>query len=149
MKVILTKDVKKLGRVGDVVEVAHGFARNFLLLKNLAKIADRAGLEENTTRLKARELHAHAEKQNIEKLFKSLESQPTEFILPGDADGHLYSGLKESEILARISRGGETPQKGLSLSNYASLKQSGEYTLTLQTPQNKNIKFKILIKCQS
>ena len=40
MKVILNKDVKNVGKVGDIVNVATGFARNFLLPQNLAEIAE-------------------------------------------------------------------------------------------------------------
>ena len=44
MKVILEQTVQKLGKAGQVVTVADGFARNFLFPKGLARIADKAGL---------------------------------------------------------------------------------------------------------
>ena len=37
MKIILTKDVEKIGKMGEVKEVTDGFARNFLIPRNLAK----------------------------------------------------------------------------------------------------------------
>ena len=37
MKLILTQDVKKVGKKGEIVEVSEGYGRNFLLPKNLAK----------------------------------------------------------------------------------------------------------------
>ena len=40
MKVILQKDVKNVGKVGDVVSVAQGYARNFLFPRKLATLAD-------------------------------------------------------------------------------------------------------------
>ena len=39
MKVLLCEDIKKLGWLGDVVEVAEGYARNYLLPQGLAKVA--------------------------------------------------------------------------------------------------------------
>jgi large subunit ribosomal protein L9 len=44
MKVILEQTVQKLGKAGQVVTVADGFARNFLFPKGLARVADRAGI---------------------------------------------------------------------------------------------------------
>ena len=39
MKLILNKDIQKLGRKGDIVDVAKGYARNYLIPKNLAIVA--------------------------------------------------------------------------------------------------------------
>ncbi len=44
MKVILADDVDKLGRKGDVVTVADGYARNFLIQKGFAMLASKGGL---------------------------------------------------------------------------------------------------------
>jgi large subunit ribosomal protein L9 len=46
MKVILRKDVDKLGVIGDVVDVADGFARNFLVPKGMAYQATKGGLRQ-------------------------------------------------------------------------------------------------------
>ena len=46
MKVILLKDVKGTGKKGEVKEVSDGYARNFLLTKKMAKLADNQAVKE-------------------------------------------------------------------------------------------------------
>ncbi|MEG0273794.1 MAG: 50S ribosomal protein L9, partial [Longicatena sp.] len=45
MKVILLSDVKKVGKKGDIVDVSDGYARNFLLNKNLGVLATKKSME--------------------------------------------------------------------------------------------------------
>ena len=45
MRVILTTNIKKLGKIGDLVEVKNGFARNFLLPNNMALRENKKNLE--------------------------------------------------------------------------------------------------------
>jgi large subunit ribosomal protein L9 len=66
MKVILTRDIKDLGKSGDVVNVAEGYARNFLLPRKLAIIADAGALanlekKRRLLELKGEQLRAQAE----------------------------------------------------------------------------------------
>ncbi len=77
MRVILRTDIEKLGKLGDVVEVKRGYARNYLIPKRLAMLAtpsnikvfeqERKKLEEklNAQRFKAKELAAKLEEQEI------------------------------------------------------------------------------------
>jgi len=46
IKVLLTQDIKSLGKAGDIVEVSRGYARNYLFLKNLAKEATQSIIDE-------------------------------------------------------------------------------------------------------
>lgn len=50
VKVLLTQDIKSLGKAGDIVEVSQGYARNFLFLKKMAKEATKSIIEEYETR---------------------------------------------------------------------------------------------------
>jgi large subunit ribosomal protein L9 len=53
MKILLKKEIKALGSIGDVVDVANGYARNYLLPKKLATVVTKGNIEQiNIQRLK-------------------------------------------------------------------------------------------------
>ena len=60
MKLILNSDVKSLGRKGDVVDVAKGYARNYLLPKKLAVVANSSNLKFAEALREKREIQAVA-----------------------------------------------------------------------------------------
>ena len=60
MKLILNSDVKSLGRKGDVVDVAKGYARNYLLPKKLAVVATSSNLKFAEALREKREIQAEA-----------------------------------------------------------------------------------------
>ena len=60
MKLILNSDVKSLGRKGDVVDVAKGYARNYLLPKKLAVVANSSNLKFDEALREKREIQAVA-----------------------------------------------------------------------------------------
>ena len=61
MKVILLKDVKGTGKKGEVKEVSDGYARNFLLPKKVAVIADNTAIKELGEKKKSEEIKAQKE----------------------------------------------------------------------------------------
>ena len=61
MKVILLKDVKGTGKKGEVKEVSDGYAKNFLLPKKIAVVADNTNVKELNEKNKAKENKAHKE----------------------------------------------------------------------------------------
>ena len=58
MKVILLKDVKGTGKKGEVKEVSDGYARNFLLPKKMARLADNQAMKELKEKNKSAEIKA-------------------------------------------------------------------------------------------
>lgn len=73
MKVILQDDVQNLGSTGDVVEVADGYGRNFLLPRQLAVLAD----ERNTRKLSHQKRQAAAKQARLLATAKELASKIT------------------------------------------------------------------------
>lgn len=144
MKVILIKDVKKIGKAGVVLDVSEGYARNFLIPRRLAVLATADAVkskQEDTARKNAKlESRAIAAKALLER----ISSRTYRFSVSGDKTGHLYAGLKESEILAKITEGEATLHESLELVDYSPIKTAGEHEVKVKTGANvKKIKITI------
>ena len=72
MKLILNSDVKSLGRKGDVVDVAKGYARNYLLPKKLAVVANSSNLKFAEALREKREIQAVANNELAESIKTAL-----------------------------------------------------------------------------
>ena len=57
MKVILTKDVKTLGKTGEIKEVSDGYAKNYLIKNGFAKLATTSSIAEKKTQKDAADFH--------------------------------------------------------------------------------------------
>lgn len=73
MKIVLLKDVERLGRAGEVVKVANGFARNFLIPRGEALLATDANIAHFESRRRQHEAAADREKKAAEALAQELE----------------------------------------------------------------------------
>ena len=98
MKVILTTNIKKLGKVGDLINVKNGFARNFLFpqkkalrnTKNNKEYFDKIRDEINAKEAK--------NKDNALKLLNNLKDLKIEFIKEADENNQLYGAVSKKEI---------------------------------------------------
>ena len=146
MKIILTKDIRKLGRTGDIVDVSEGFARNYLLRNELAQIATAKAVDRANELRDRQNKNQQATAKARHGFLKKVTSQVFEFSLAGDKNGHLYAGLKESEILARITEGAPALSDTLKLANYTPIKTTGEHTVLLQGLDKQQVSLKLNIK---
>ena len=78
MKVILLADVKGLGKKGDVVEVADGYGKNFLIKKGLAQAGTASNVHEAAQKKAAQEFHKAEEIKALKALADSLAYPITE-----------------------------------------------------------------------
>lgn len=133
MKVILLKDIKNLGRLGEILEVKSGYARNFLIPRNLARLADLKSIEEIERRqdqMRFQEVKAQAVAQ---KLTTSLKDRTFRTAAAADGKGHLYAGLKETAILAKIRESEPKLPLETKLLDYMPIKELGSYVLKVRT----------------
>ena len=134
MKLILTQEVDNLGLAGDVVEVADGYGRNYLVPRGAA-IGWSKGGEKQITQIKrardAREIrdlgHAKEIKADLEKLTVTV---------PGRAgkEGKLFGSITESDIAAAVkSAGGPlVDKKRIQLAGHIKTLGKHEVTIDLQ-----------------
>jgi len=98
MKVLLKENVEKLGERGEIVEVAAGYARNYLLPRNFAVQATETNfkqLEKERERLVRRE---QAERADLEAAREKLERTSCTLVASASPEGHLYGSVGAREV---------------------------------------------------
>ena len=98
MKVILQQDVKGQGKKGQLIEVAEGYARNFLLPRKLAVPATADAM--NTMRLQEKAKRAEEARQRAEALeiVEKLKNSPVKIAARAGANGKLFGAVTSKEV---------------------------------------------------
>lgn len=102
MKLILNSDVKSLGRKGDVVDVAKGYARNYLLPKKLAVVANSSNLKFAEALREKRELQAVANNELAESIKTALADAKIVISQNTTDEGTLYAAVSNEQIVDAI-----------------------------------------------
>ena len=99
MKVILTTNIKKLGKIGDLVNVKDGFARNYLFPNNMA-LRNTEKNKEIYLKIKDEMVEKEAEKQNVaKKLIEKISKIKISFKKEADEKDQLYGSISKKEII--------------------------------------------------
>lgn len=102
MKVLLTKDVYKLGRAGDIKKVADGYGRNYLLPQGLAVIAT-AGAIKQAEKIRAQAEITRAElNSELKDLASQINGLSVVFAAKAGETGKLYGSITTHDVAAAI-----------------------------------------------
>jgi len=104
MKVILTKDVEELGNKGQVVNVADGYARNYLVPRSLAVKATDGALRQAEAMRVAREEALIAARQEAEGYAQSLTGTRVVVAARAGDEGKLFGSIGDGDIAAAITK---------------------------------------------
>ena len=102
MKLILNSDVKSLGRRGDVVEVAKGYARNYLLPKKLAIVATSNNLEFAEKLQQKRQQQAQVDNELAESIIAALADARIVISQTTTDEGTLYASISNLQIVEAV-----------------------------------------------
>ena len=144
MKVVLNQDVKGTGKKGQTVEVSDGYARNFLLRKNLAVEATQqniAAAKEKAAQHKQAVQLAEAKAQA-----EKLEGQQLTLKVKTGETGKLFGAVTNKEIADLLHQqfGYELDKKKIVLSE--PIKQVGSYTVELKPYANVSCKITVTVE---
>ena len=145
IEVMLMDNVKKLGKAGEIVKVASGYARNFLFPKGIAAVATEAA-KRRLKKLEAeRAARAAEEKKAALELAKKLEKLEITVSAHTTDGKKLYGSVGVNDILAAIeaNRGIKLERSQLELAD--TLKEVGEYDPVIDLGHGVTVKFKIVI----
>lgn len=106
MEVLLRQDVDRLGRMGDVVEVADGYARNYLLPKNIAVPVTQENLQETERARQARRQRDQEELERVGRQAELLEGFLCFITVRATEQGHLFGSVGPQQIADELVRSG-------------------------------------------
>ncbi len=145
MKVILTADVKKVGKAGEIVEVADGYGRNFLLARKLAKPATK----ENVNQAKAdAETNARRKaRASDEARLLASQLEKINLIIPVNVgkDGKLFGSVTSADIADALKaiNGLEVDKRKISLEQEVT--GTGDYVANVKLEPGIGAKLKFSI----
>ncbi len=148
MEVILKEDVINLGSRGDVVKVADGYGRNYLLPRKLAMQAteqNKAVIEQ----MKASAARRSAtEKAQAEQLVAQLEPVALAFTRKAGEHGHLFGSVTSSDIAAELAaRGFEIDRRRIIL--HEPLKSVGEFKVAIKLHREVTAQVKVTVQAEA
>ena len=145
MNVILLEKVDRLGKLGDVVNVKPGFARNFLLPFGKAKVANEANikeLEERRAEFEAKEAEsltaAEARKAKLDAMEVSITSK-------SGTEGKLFGSIGNSDIADALTAAGVDVEKKEVRLPMGPIRQAGEYEIDLHLHTDVNATIKLTV----
>jgi large subunit ribosomal protein L9 len=145
MEVILKEDVANLGHRGDVVKVADGYGRNFLLPRKLAlqaTLINKAVIEQMKTSAARR---SASEKAVAEQLAAKLEPLVLSFTRKSGENGHLFGSVTSSDIAGDLeTKGIEVDRRKIQLDE--PLKSLGDFSVAIKLHREvtAHVKVKVL-----
>jgi len=145
MEVILKEDVAKLGSRGDVVKVAEGYGRNFLLPRKLA-IEATAGNKAVIEQMKAASVRRSAkEKTQAEELAKQFEGVSVSFQRRSGEHDQLFGSVTSGDIAdALVKKGFDVDRRKIQI--HEPLRQLGEFTVPIRLHKDVTTHLKVVIE---
>lgn len=102
MKVILKADVKGQGKKGDLINASDGYAKNFLLPKGLAIVADKSAINELESKKSAQQYHKNQEEMKAKELAGQLEGKKVTFKAKSGENSKLFGSITAQDVANEI-----------------------------------------------
>lgn len=111
MKVILLRDVARIGKKSDVVEVPDGHAINFLIPRKHAVIATGENLKRVLNEKDTRASQEQAQLKNFTDALERLKGVSIQYVADANEQGHLFKGIRADDVVATLGQHGLTISK--------------------------------------
>ena len=144
MKIILLQTYENLGKVGEIVNVKPGFARNFLIPNKIASLATAQNIKALEVFLKAQETKEAKNRVNLEALSKKLNSLTLKFEVQVGEDEKLFGSVTSQMISDELANQGYTiDKKEIQLDD--SIKELGNYKIEINLGYELETKIKVKV----
>jgi large subunit ribosomal protein L9 len=144
VKLLLKESIKNVGRVGDIVEVSPGYARNYLLPRDLAVQPTPNNVKKVEERRKEIERQERERREQQERIIKQLEGIEVHLERRANEQGHLFGSVTATDVA-----------KGLQAQNFnveaadvnlpGKLDQVRDYTVTIKFAEDLRAEIKVWV----
>ncbi len=130
MKVLLKKDIEKLGNNGDVVVVANGYARNYLLPKKFATTVTPGNVKQIKLQRKKQEEKHREEMEKLQALANEISNVSCTITVKTNEEGKLFGSVTAQHIANAISEKGYHVEESMIILE-AAIKKCDLYNVTV------------------
>jgi large subunit ribosomal protein L9 len=129
MKVILRSDLDRVGKRGDIIDVADGYGRNYLLPRGLAIKATDGAVDQASKMRRARDLRDASDRESAQTIASTLVPKVIQITAKAGKEGRLFGSVTSADIVDAIAS-----QTGIDLDRKTldvdAIKTVGEHTVT-------------------
>lgn len=144
MKVILQKDVKGTGKKGDIVNVADGYGKNFLIKNGFAVLANNSNLNDTNNKKIAQDYHKEQEFLAAKEKAKTIEGKTITVKVRCGENGKVFGAVTAKEIAEAFANLKiEVDKRKIEVKE--SIKFAGEYSLRVKLHEGVYANFKVLV----
>ena len=145
MKIILLKSYENLGKVGEIVNVKPGFARNYLIPNKIASLATDQNIKALEVFLKSQENKEAKNRVNLEALSKKLNSLTLKFDVQVGEDEKLFGSVTSQMITDELADKGYTVDKK-EIVLEETIKELGNFKIAINLGYDLDTKIKVKVQ---
>lgn len=144
MRVILLKDIKKLGKKYEIKEVADGYARNYLIPKGLVKPATEENLKWLEKQKEIEEKRAEEELKKIQEKASAIDGQEIIIQVKIGKNGQLFESINSQKISEKLKElGFEIERSQIVLPE--PIKEIGEFPVKINFEHNLEAEIRVIV----
>ena len=149
MRVVLRADVDSVGKKGDLVEVADGYARNYLVPRGLAIVATKGVVKQAETMRRAREVKEARERESVQVLADRLTGQTVRVEARAGEGGKLFGSVTAVDIADAVHQqlGIDLDRRKLHLPE--AIKDVGSHEVSMHLFEGVEAAFTVVVDPQS
>lgn len=145
MKVLLLQDVKGSGKKGDIIETSDGYAKNFLIKKNLAKQADKAVLCEKASQQASAQRNVMLQKEDAQNKANLLKGRTFAIKAKVGENGKMFGAITAKEIADTLREAGiDVDKRQIVLES--NIKATGSYKVEVKLFSGISAHFNLVVQ---
>lgn len=147
MKIILIKEVPKLGKAGEIKNVKDGYGRNFLIRRGLAEAATESNIARQAELSAAAKRREEQERKEFEAMAQKLRETPLRFALKVGEKGQAFGSVTAEDIAKELAKRGTALDKAW-IELERGIRTTGEHEVKIKFPHKIESELKITVEAE-